>query len=262
MLKISLFLLILSISIKGIAQKSLTLEGVNERNNYITILGFQKDYLYNLYHQKVDDVDALIDGRDYVPYYYRSKLKPLLFNEKKRTGTLTLNGRKYNNLKLEYDTYLEELIYSDSNKFINDRLFKIALNKDPIDAFGLFSGGDSLIFRHFRTDDKVKFNLPEGFYEVIYDGKSKYIKKHKSFLLEKDGLYEYVYTPSDYVMIGDNYSRISSKRSFIKLFGDKSGEIKKFIRTNRVHIRNEDKQQIATVLKFYDTLVTAEKTAK
>jgi hypothetical protein len=262
MLKISILLLILSITIQGIAQQTLILESVNEKNNYITVLGFQRDYLNSLYHQKVDDIDALIDGRDYVPYYFRSKLKPLLLNDKKRTGSITLNGRKYNNLTLEYDTYLDELIYSDKNKFINDRLFKIALNKDPVDGFGLYFEDDSLIFRHFKSNDKMKFNLPEGFYEVVYDGKTKYIRKHQSFGLETDGIVEYFYTSSEYVMVGDMFYKISSPKSFIKLFGERSDEIKKFIRVNRVHIRKGDKREIAIVLKYYDTLIMSEKPVK
>jgi hypothetical protein len=262
MSKFLLFLLVFSISIQGIAQKSLTLQGVNERNNYLTILGFQKDYLYKFYYQKVDDADALINGRDYVPYYNRSKSKPLLIDEKKSTGSLTFNGRKYNHLILDYDTYLDELIYSDSSKFINDVMFKIALNKEPVDGFSLFPGNDTLIFRHFRPGGTMKFNLPEGFYEVIYDGETKYIRKHQSLPLEKDGIYEYVYSAYDYILVGDDFSRITTTKSFIKLLGAKSNRVKKFMRINSVHLRKADNKEISIVMKYYDSQIMSEKTVK
>src|ERR1035437_9076958 len=202
MLKISLSIFILLITIRGFSQQSMVLEGAIDKNNSGIILDYQKVYLYNLYHQKVEDIDALIDGRDYVPYYNRSKIKPLLLKDKKRSASLTFNGRKYDNLTLDYDTYLDELIYSDSSKFINDVMFKIALNKEPVDGFSLFPGNDTLIFRHFIPGGTMKFNLPEGFYEVIYDGKTKYIRKHQSLPLEKDGIYEYVYSAYDYILVG------------------------------------------------------------
>jgi hypothetical protein len=170
-----------------------------------------------------------------------------------------LNGGKYNDLTLQYDTYLDEVIYADSTKVINYRLYQIALNKDPVDGFGLYFGQDSLIFRHFRSNDGMNFNLQEGFYEVVYEGKSKYIIKHQSFVLEKDGLDEYFYSPANYVMVGDVYSRIRSSRDFIKLFGEKSDEIKKFMHTYKVDIRKANKTQIVNVLKYYDTLVTSER---
>lgn len=259
MLKTSLQILILLFSFPGIAQQSPTITGGYPKDNSRTILDSQRDYLYKLYYQKVGGTDELINGRDYIPYYNRSKLKPLLLAEKKHTASIILNGRRYNDLTLEYDTFLDEVIYSDSNKVINDGLFKIALNKDPVDGFSLYFGQDSLIFRHFKSDDGKNTNLPEGFYEIVYEGASKFVIKHQSLVLIMDGIEEYIYTPADYVMVGDVFTRIKSSKGFVKLFGEKSEEIKKFIHINKVNLRKADKKQIASVLKYYDTLVAAEK---
>jgi hypothetical protein len=259
MLKISLQILILLFTFPGIAQQPLTIAGENSEEYSKTVLDSQRDYLYKFYYQKVGGTDELINGRDYIPYYSRAKFKPLLLDEKKRTASIILNGRKYNGLTLEYDMFLDEVIYSDSNKVINDGLFKIALNKDPVDGFSLYFGQDSMIFSHFKSDDEKKSGLPEGFYEIVYSGASKFVIKHQSFVLVMDGIEEYIYTPADYVMVGDFFSKIKSSKGFIKLFGEKSEEIKRFIRTNRVNIRKADKKQIASVLKYYDNLVVSEK---
>ena len=74
-----------------------------------------------------------------------------------------------------------------------------------------------------------------------------------------EGIEEYIYTPADYVMVGDVFSRIKSSKGFIKLFGEKSEKIRQFIRTNNVNIRKADKKQIASVLKYYDSLIASEK---
>jgi hypothetical protein len=219
----------------------------------------QKSYLNSLYVSEVDIADELINGREYIPYYFKCKIRPLLFEEKKRSGSLVFNGRGYYNLSLEYDTYLDQLIYSDSSKLINDRLFKIALNKDPVDAFHLNFRDDSMTFRYFTVIKDRTFNLADGFYEVVYDGKSKCIIKHQSFPVEKDGLYEYRYTPAEYVMVGKSFTRVRSGKTFIRLFGKDSDAIRKYMRTNRVHFRRANKHEIAAVLRYYDAMVISNK---
>jgi hypothetical protein len=101
----------------------------------------------------------------------------------------------------------------------------------------------------------LNFNLPEGYYEVAYEGKSKYIIKHRSLLLVKEGIDEYIYSPADFIMVNNEYTKISNKRGFLKLFGEKSDVVKKFLRTNKVSIRKSDKREIVTVLKYYDSLI-------
>ena len=56
-------------------------------------------------------------------------------------------------------------------------------------------------------------------------------------------------------MVNNEYTKISNKRVFLKLFGEKSDAVKKFLRTNKVHIRKADKYEIVTVLKYYDSLI-------
>ena len=160
---------------------------------------------------------------------------------------------------LDYDTFKDELIYWDSQKFIDNKVFKISLNKDPVDGFCFYWGSDSLSFRYFSHEKDLSFSLAEGYYEVAYEGKSKFIIKHRSSLLVKEGIDEYIYSQADYIMVNNGYTRIANKRVFLNLFGDKSGEIKKFIRTNKIHIRKAGKNEIAAVLKYYDSMILSDR---
>jgi len=229
----------------------------SEGTDYKFISDLQKSYMDSLYVRRVNISDELINGREYVPYYFKSKVKPLLSEGKKRSGSLVFNGRRYNNLFLEYDTFRDQLIYSDSTKLLNDKVFKIALNKDPVNEFSLIFSDGSMMFRYFTAVKEKSFNLPSGFYEVVYDGKAKCIIKHQSFLVEKEGLYEYRYTPVEYIKVESGYSRVRSGKGFIKLFGNESDEVRKFMRTNKVHFRRADKNEIATVMRYYDSLLSS-----
>jgi hypothetical protein len=242
------------------AQQFLTLtDSANGKPDYNLISDLQTSYLDTLYEERVDIADELINGREYVPYYFKCKVKPLLLEEKESRGSLIFNGRQYSNLKLEYDTYLDQLIYSDSTKLINDRLFKIVMNKDHVDGFVLYSSSDSLIFRYFSTDNDGLFNLAEGYYEVVYDGGSKYIIRHQSFPVEKDGEYEYREIPVKYAMVGEGFSRVRTSGSFVKLFGNYSDAVRKYMRTNKVHYKHAGKSEIAAVMRYYDSLVITKK---
>lgn len=253
--RISSLFLILLLTWPLLAQNSLSSADLYGSIDYNLLLDYQTDYLRKFYFQNVDNVDELVNGKDYIPYYFRSHFPPILYFNRKPQSSLTLNGRRYENLTLEYDTFKDEVVYSDSLKFIDNKVFKISLNKDPVDGFCFYSGSDSLSFRFFSQEEDPNFNLPEGFYEIVYGGRSKLIIKHRSYLLVKDGIDEYIYSPADYIMVNRGYTKITSKRVFLNLFSDKSGEIKKFIRTNRIHIRKADKNELAAVLRYYDSLI-------
>jgi len=60
-------------------------------------------------------------------------------------------------------------------------------------------------------------------------------------------------------MVGENFFRVRSAGSFLKLFGKNSDSVRKFMRTNKVHFRKAEKNEIATVLRYYDTLVMSNK---
>lgn len=241
------------------AQQFLTFSYYSKNDSCEAISARQIDYLYRLYDQRIDNSNEMINGRDYIPYYYRSENKPLLFSDKKKSGSFSMNEKKYENLMLDYDTYTDEVIYYDETKFFDAKSLRIALNKEKVESFNLYFEDDSLTFRYLKSSDGTKFNLPDGFYEEVYDGKSKYIIKHQSSVTKEKSENLYLYSTTGYVMIGEKFLRLRSRRGFIKLFGVKSAEIKKFMRSNRIHVRKEDKNKIASVLKYYDTMLLSEK---
>jgi hypothetical protein len=210
-----------------------------------------------MYSEKVQAQKELINGKEYESYYIRSEFKPLLYINKKRTATLFTNTRQYKKLTLQYDTFLDEVIYTDPTQTINYSFPQIALNKDIVDGFNLYFDDDSLIFKYFRLPECAKSNLKEGFYEVAYLGKSKYVIKHRSSFYVRQGLSEYNYAPENYISVGDVFYRIKNKSGFLKLFGEKSPEIKRYLHMSRIRIGQADKNQIVSILKFYDSLLTS-----
>ena len=92
------------------------------------------------------------------------------------------------------------------------------------------------------------------FMRWLYEGDCRFLIKHISSRYKYEAIDEYSYNPVRYLKIGDEYSRLSSKKQFIALFGDRSDEIRKFLRDNGIWFRKADKRQIVDVLKFYENL--------
>lgn len=215
----------------------------------------QIEYIQKSYSERVEAPKEIINGKEYISYYIRSQLKPLLFVDKKRTASVFTHTRKYNNLILQYDTFLDEVVYTDTSRTVNYRFPEIALNKDIVQGFNLYFDDDSLQFRYLRGQEYTKKNLKEGFYEIAYEGKSSYIIKHTSSYFVREGYNQYKYTPENYMSVGDVYYRIKSKGALLKLFGDKSGDVKRYLHANRVKVRQAGKNEFVSIIKFYDSLI-------
>jgi hypothetical protein len=212
----------------------------------------QKEYVEKAYSLRVGVDDGLINGRTYFPYHYRSKSKPLLFFEKDRTASISINGRNYKNVFLHYDTFTDEVIYPEIENKHAQGLYQVSLNKDIIDSFVLFFNDDTLTFRNVTVNEAASAGIPSGFYESAYDGDIKYIIRHTSAVHQKNGIGEYFYSPIGYVDTGSGFTRIRSNSKFIKLFGDRSAEMKKILDRYKINVRKANKNQITGALILID----------
>lgn len=210
---------------------------------------FKKVLLNTMQGKKFD----LINGREYFPYYYRSELKPILFLEKQVTASIVFSGRNYDNIVLQYDTFTDEVIFSDLKNEFNLGQYKISLNRDEISRFILYFDDDTLDFWFLSGSSTPGFNLEDGFYEKAYCGESEFIIKHRSVIHERNGIDEYFYTPVWYVNSGGNYHGFRSSKQFTAIFDARQDEMKKLIGQKGINIRKAGKGQIISILRQFDS---------
>lgn len=238
-----LIFLVLSAAVKGQAPQNKA-----ERSQDINL---QKNHLYSLYYESVSVSNELINGKEYLPYFLYSKHNPMLFEGEIPNATLKINGREYRNTRLQYDTFLDEVVYTDTSRMVDNAYPRIALNKDIVDGFGVFFQGDSMIFRYLRFPGK---EMDDGFFEVAYDGDTKFIIRHKSSQYIYDAVKEYKYSPERYILAGGKFHEIKSSRAFLALFGERSGEVKAYMKASKIKLRKADKNEMVKVVSFYDSL--------
>ncbi len=213
-------------------------------------------HLDSIYFEKVHNKKDFVNGKNYFQYFPLSVHKPILFYGEKRTASLVFRGRLYKNIVLQYDTYLDQLIYEDKGLIFNSMASQVALNSDNISQFDMYLDHDTLSFRYYSNKSYPGFNLEPGFYESVYEGKCKYLIRHKSTRNKFNGIDEYWYHPEGFIRVGEKYVRISSSRQFVNLFGIYSTKIRDFITAKNIKIREADKYQISDILRFYDRFET------
>jgi hypothetical protein len=252
MARLSFLLLLFLCSLRGMSQVTAMITADGEKDMILRTETAQKEYVEKAYALRVGVDDGLINGRTYFPYHYRSKSKPLLFFEKDRTASISINGRNYKNVFLHYDTFTDEVIYPEIENKHAQGLYQVSLNKDIIDSFVLFFNDDTLTFRNVTVNEAASAGIPSGFYESAYDGDIKYIIRHTSAVHQKNGIGEYFYSPIGYVDTGSGFTRIRSNSKFIKLFGDRSAEMKKILDRYKINVRKANKNQITGALILID----------
>jgi hypothetical protein len=250
-------LLVLTLSLVSfISVQSQNLRGdVNEgESNSIEVNEkYRKDCLYNIYLAKTGGIYRFINGRDYFQYFTRSRQKPILFFGKECTGSVAFKNGDLTGVTLQYDTYLDEVIFTDPARLIYYPFCNIALNHSTFISFTLAFPDDTLKFRYFRPGDQDLYNLKEGFYEVVYDGKTKYLIKHMSSVVETNGIRDYYYKPAYFLLRDKKYVRVKSPAMIIRLLGTESPEMGRFVREHKMKSRNVGKKQVVDFLTFYDS---------
>ena len=243
---------VILITVSGFSQLSQGSERELWKIDLNDSIQLQEEYLSSLYNFETGGSGRLVNGRDYFQYYAGSKLKPILFSGRESRGSVTFSSGILRNVILEYDTFLDEVIYTDSTRYADYPYCKIALNKSSLSGFNLVFGSDTMVFEYFKPGDGKTYNLKEGFYELVYEGKSRYLVKHQSSLVETNGRRDYYYKPVAFLMRGDRYIRVRSFRNLLRLLTAESGDLKKYIHRKRIKAGEAGKRQIIDILEFYD----------
>lgn len=252
MARLSFLLFLILCSFRGLSQETAIVIATGGKDMIAHTEKAQKEYLEKAYSLLVGVEDGVVNGRTYFPYHYRSKNKPLLFFEKDRTASITMNGRKYENIILQYDTFTDEVIFPEIENKHGQGLYQISLNMDIIHSFVLFFKDDTLTFRNITEKEVRGTGLPSGFYEIAYEGESKFMVRHTSAVHQKNGIDEYFYSPAGYLNTGAGFNRIRSNGQFIKMFGNRSAEMKKIVDRYKINVRKANKNQIISALRLFD----------
>jgi hypothetical protein len=196
-----------------------------------------------LYTSSLSAQSHLYSGSAYAEYKAKGDENPYFIDEW-LTGTIYYDGDFYENVPLLYDISRDKLI-TDHRYSIN----KIELINERIGYF--------TINAHRFVPLKNK-KIPDGFYELAYDGPTKVYVRYQKTLQSKAVDYSienrFEEKNSFYIFQNNQFFSVKSKGSVLKVLEDKKTELKKFIRDNQLGFGPNRVKDISRVVQYYDQL--------
>jgi|WetSurMetagenome_2_1015567.scaffolds.fasta_scaffold00002_31 hypothetical protein len=194
------------------------------------------------------DNQILYNGRLWRNLYSRVKGTPFLFTEDFVNGTVTMGETEFKNVSLKYDIYNDEIIA------ISDKGFIVQLNKEMVNAFSL--NYHDRVFSFLKVNADTTKN-PEGFVNVLVDGKvSLYVKYKKNILfLAVDNKYDlFNQVQKIYIMKDGEVYPVNSRGDLFGLLSSHKQELKSFIKSRSSRISKSVPDSFVPVIEYYNTL--------
>jgi hypothetical protein len=198
--------------------------------------------------QEIQDKQSLLNGRIWRNQYSKVSGDQFFLSDKFLKGSLTFNGRRFNNLELMYDIADDELVLKgESNP-------TIILNKEMVDSFSLFFGNH---IYHIINAGNDSSSLLKGYINILYEGPSALYVKHLKKIqpLAVDGRVDLFYQEHrTFLMKEDKIYQVKGKQSLLHLLSDRKKEIREYIRSSRIKLGSRDPDSFIPLLRFYDNL--------
>jgi len=177
---------------------------------------------------------------------------PFLGNGQWDPGRVKYRGETYENISMIYDLINGVLVLRNANfPFADEREF-LQVNPQHVSFFQI---------EGFTFESYYGSNPPptgEGFYQILHRGKALDLIAHRS-KISRVGIedIEFRLTVSYFIEHGQGYEKINGKRDLLKRYPEHKKAIKRFVRTNRLRLKNGDDLNFARVISYCDDLVAA-----
>ncbi|MBD3749553.1 MAG: hypothetical protein IE931_08660 [Sphingobacteriales bacterium] len=161
------------------------------------------------------------------------------------------NGSSYQNIPLKYNL-VDDILY-----FMNPKDSTMLEFVQPVKSFTLKTlTGDLNYANGFPAVDGFKAS---SFYQILYDGKTKLLKKATKTVLENrpynSATVERTFLDTvEYFTLQDGKTiKIRpSKKVLLELFGEKSNPMGDYLKKEKIDFKNDD--DLIKVFKYYDSL--------
>jgi hypothetical protein len=194
------------------------------------------------YTNAIQGQAQLYNGSDYAEYRSLQDEHPYFGTDDWVYGTVFYDGYLYENVPLLYDISTDQLL---TETYYSSSIMKLI--KDKITYFTL--PGKKFVNQPDTT-------ISPGFYELLYDGKTKVYARHSKLLQETLSSQEIIHSFDEktryYIYKNNIYIHVKSKGSVLDVFGDRKREVSQYINKSKIRFRKNREQYITRLAEFYD----------
>ena len=203
-----------------------------------------------LYHTAIGEQSGLFNGCQYAqfPFSFAENGHPFFKTNTAGTGSVIYDNILYENVQMQYDEVQEVL-------FMQDSVHRIQLLNQRIAGFTLFDN----TFIHIVKDSQNAVLVNSGFYNVLYNGKIKLLKKEEKMIREDVStgvIIRYIEILNYYYIEQNNaWYSIKNKNSIVDIFKDYKKEIRQYIKKNKLSYRKDRDNMLIKTTAYYDQLI-------
>ncbi len=125
----------------------------------------------------------------------------------------------------------------------------IIVNKDIVEAFII---GDHKFYM-LESQPGANFYFEPGYYETVYRSKTEiWIRWEKFFSERSSGSGEYEQTRSVIIKNGDQYHKITNRKSLLLALQEREEDIKEYLRQHGITVSRAGIDQLISIVRYYD----------
>ncbi len=220
-----------------------TAQSVKPDTAFLTLA---KNNQVTLYTDFIHGQSRLYNGSEYRDYLSQDEEHPYFGVDDWAYGDIIYDDELYKNVPLFYDLSRDKVI---SEHLLNGA--KLELVSEKIRRF-------SINGHTFTRRQKGGNGLAEdGFYDLLYDGRSKVIVRREKRLQQKVESNDIIEIFEEknrlFVLKEETFVPVKNKSSVLDLFADRKQEVKSFMKKNNIKFKTERETAVVRVAEFYDT---------
>lgn len=223
-----------SLTVTLIAIQHVNSQPINDSSGRLAVKQFYHDIGENAF---------LYNGTEYVNADPLLKGDPYFLGNVVWHGSVVYNNVAYFNIELLYDIWNDDVI---TRRYNNGVLMNLIGEK--IKTFTL--GNHSFI--RLTRGDNGNASLTTGFYELIYDGNTQVLAKHRKYIDKGNAETGFVESTHYFIRKNGGYFAVRHKRELLSLLSDKRDAVKKFLKANDLNYKQQPQETLARVAAFYD----------
>lgn len=199
------------------------------------------------YFSAVQEKAHLYNGVEYEYFGRGATGNPFFMVDTFQNGSVFYDGILYEDVPLRLDLVNDVLLI----KYLKDNN-TVQLIKSKVVYFSM--PGHTFIRVDAGVENKSE---PQGFCELLYRGKDVLVlaRHAKTFKISSNteaNATVFLQNDQYFVYKDDKYASVNSENDLMKVFDDKSGEMKRFVRKNKSAFKKDPGQAITTAAKFYN----------
>ncbi len=173
------------------------------------------------------------------------------------TGSVYYDGAEYNDVKLLYDIYKDQLV-----TILFDQYSKYGLITGRVKNFDLLGHHFININADTLTNNTVNAVIKTGYYDELYHGRTQALSKRYKIIqnyTSNTGAQEaYSYftdTKEDFFIRKDYiYYSINGQRELLNILKDRKKQLQQYIKTNKIKFNKTPGPALAAIAGYYDQI--------